>query len=399
MNNPEFAPFPTEEYVARFRKAQSEMDSHDIDALLVTGKENVIYFSGLQTIGWNSKHRPVGVIIPREASLDPIIVLPETLLFVAHETSWIANVRPWGGWRIKGAPSDPIIAIQQAIYELGLARAKIGMELGYGQRLAMSHADYCALVDGLQEAQIVDGSDLLWNLRMVKSPREIDVIRKACDATTKAFEDGFQALHPGMTERELAGVMISRMGRETNEIPGFVMVRSGVRKYGMVNVTPFEKEMIKGELVVVDAGASYKDYWSDFMRMASIGEPTSEQWRFFEANLAAQQAGIAAIKPGVTTGEVFDVCYEVLVNSGLKEHAKLERIGHGVGLDVHEPPSIGRGSTTVIQPGMVLTVEPIFSDQPNYQIGNFALEDVVEVTEDGHKILSQFPKELHVVPA
>lgn len=397
MRNPEFAPFPTDEYIARFDKARAEMETRELDALIVTSQENVVYFSGLQTIGWDSKHRPLAVILPRAKNCPPIMVLPETLYFVARETSWIDELRPWGGWRYPDAPTDPIVAIQLAIRDVLSDKSVIGLELGYGQRVGMSQSDFALLTANLGEAKIADASELLWALRMIKSPREADALRKACAATSAAFQAGFQALRAGMTEKELAGLMFSTMAAETNERPGFMMVRSGIRKYGMVNVLPFPKPMVEGELVVVDAGAKYKDYWADFMRMASIGEPTSEQRRFFDADLESQSAGVAALKPGAVAGDIFDICNNVLIARGLGEHAKIERIGHGVGLDMHEPPSIGRGSKTVIEPGMVLTVEPIFSDQPNYQLGNFALEDVVLITEAGQEILSLFPKELHIV--
>ncbi|MBM3302380.1 MAG: aminopeptidase P family protein, partial [Deltaproteobacteria bacterium] len=122
-----------------------------------------------------------------------------------------------------------------------------------------------------------------------------------------------------------------------------------------------------------------------------------EQRRFFDAELESLDAGVKAVKPGATTGDIFDACYRVLLDGGFGDHLTLERVGHCVGLDMHEPPSIDRGGTTVLQPGMMLTVEPIFSDQPNYQIGNFGVEDQVLVTETGYEIMSHFPKELHVV--
>lgn len=398
MHQPEFAPFPNEEYAARVEQAREEMAKAGIDALVVTAKENVVYFSGLQTIGWISKHRPLGVIIPANASRSPMIVLPETLVDVARETSWIEELRPWGGWRSADAAPSPIIGIQRALAETDLENATIGLELGYGQRVGMSQEDYGSLLSGLPNVTVVDGSKVIWKLRMIKSQREIDAIRIACAATTRAFEEGFAAIEEGTSEADLAGIMLGRMAAETNEVPGFMMVRSGTRKYGMVNVLPFDKPMVKGDLVVTDAGARYKDYWADYMRMASIGEPSADQRRFFDAEYESQKAGVAAIKPGATTGEVFDACYDVLVDHGLKEHATLERVGHGLGLDPHEAPSIDRGGSTVIEPGMVLTVEPIFSDLPDYQIGNFAIEDVVVVTETGNEVLSLFPTELFVVP-
>lgn len=395
---PEFAPFPTEEYLKRVEKARQKMGEYNIDALLLTSKENVVYFSGILTIGWGSKHRPMGVVVPRSSDKPVVIIIPETLFDVSYQSSWIDEVRPWGGWRRKDALPDPIAAFTDACNFLGVTNGNIGLELGYGQRLAMSQEDYDHLRSNLTNACFVDAGPLLWDLRIIKSEREVEALRKAADATTKAFEAGFSALKPGMTERELGGIIMAEIAIQTNELPGFMMVRSGSKKYGMVNVEPFDKPIVNGEIVVVDVGANYKYYWSDFMRMACMGEPSPDQKHFFEAELASQQAGVDVIEPGIKLGDIFDACYNELIERGFKEHVPgLERVGHGVGLDVHEPPSIARGSEVIAQPNMILTVEPIFWDQPNHAIGNFAIEDMVLVTETGHEVLSKFPKELYIV--
>ena len=400
FREPEYAYFPTEEFLHRVEKARALMDQEGLDALLLTAKENVIYFSGIRTIAWNSKHRPMGIVLPREKDKPIISVVPESLYEVSYYSSWIEELRPWGGWRRKDAAPDPITAFVNAFYELDVAKGRLGLELGYGQRLAMSQEDYSDLLARLEGASIVDAGPLIWDLRIIKSTREVEALRKVCEATTRGFEKGFSALKPGMTERQLGAIIMSELALQTEELPGFMMIRSGQMKYGMVNVEPFEKPMVPGELVVVDVGANYKHYWSDFMRMASIGNPSSEQKRFFNADLASQKAGVEQIKPGNKLHQIFDACYEVLLEHGMEEHVPgLERVGHGLGLDVHEPPSIARGSEVVIQPNMVLTVEPIFWDRPDHKIGNFALEDVVLVTEDGHEILSTFPKDLYVVEA
>jgi Xaa-Pro dipeptidase len=398
FREPEYAMFPTEEYQSRVKKARALMEERGIDALLLTAKENVVYFAGIRTIGWNSKHRPMGIVIPRASDQPVLTILPENLYEVSYYSSWIDELRPWGGWRIPDAAPDPLTAFHNACQELGVANGTIGVELGYGQRVAMSQEDYTDLTGRLSTARLVDAGPLLWDLRMIKSPREIEMLRKACDATTKAFERGFSAMRPGMTERELGSIILAELALQTQELPGFVMIRSGEMKYGMVNVEPFEKPMRPGDLVVVDVGANYNYYWSDFMRMASIGPPSAEQRRFFDADLASQKAGVAVIKPGIKLHEIFDACYEVLMEHDMKEHVPgLERVGHGVGMDVHEPPSIAKGSQTVVQKNMVLTVEPIFWDRPDHKIGNFAIEDVVLVTDNGHEILSTFPKELYIV--
>lgn len=397
---PAYSMFPNEEYESRLAKARALMEERGIDALLLTAKENVIYFSGIRTIGWNSKHRPMGIVLPRDSSKPLMQILPENLVDVSFHSSWIDELRPWGGWRIKDADPDPLTGFYEACKYLGVDKGTIGLELGYGQRIAMSQDDFSTLTGKLSDATFVDGGPLMWDLRMIKSPLEVEMLRKACDATTKAFERGFGEMRPGMTERELGGIIMSELALQTQELPGFIMIRSGEMKYGMVNVAPFEKPMEEGDLVVVDVGANYNYYWSDFMRMASIGEPSAEQRRFFDADLASQKAGVAVIKPGIKLHEIFDACYDVLMEHDMKEHVPgLERVGHGLGLDVHEPPSIARGSQVVVQENMVLTVEPIFWDRPDHVIGNFAIEDIVLVTETGHEILSAFPKDLYIVEA
>jgi Xaa-Pro aminopeptidase len=397
---PAYAMFPTEEFLARVEKARTLMEKRGIDALLLTAKENVIYFTGIRTIGWNSKHRPMGVVIPRDNSKPVVSVIPETLVDVSFHSSWVDDIRPWGGWRVANADPDPLTGFQRACESLGVDKGTIGLELGYGQRIAMSQDDFKILTNGLPGATFVDAGTLVWDLRIIKSPREVDMLRKACDATDKAFEKGFKSIHPGMTERELGGIIMSELALQTDELPGFIMVRSGPMKYGMVNVAPFEKPLNPGDLVVVDVGANYNYYWSDFMRMASIGEPSAEQKRFFAAEIDSQQAGVDVIKPGIPLHDIFDACYEKLMEHGMKDHVPgLERVGHGLGLDVHEPPSIGKGIEVIAQPGMILTVEPIFWDRPNHVVGNFAIEDVIAVTETGQELLSKFPKTLYIAEA
>jgi Xaa-Pro aminopeptidase len=397
--DPPYSLFAATEYYERVERARIAMDEAGVDGLLLTSKENVAYFGGIRTIGWTSKHRPLGVLVPAASDQPVVMVLPETLMEVAEATSWVTELRPWGGWRRPDAPRDPIVGIATAVAELGIgAGSTLGLELGYGQRLGMSQSDFSGLQERLTGVNLTDGGPLLWRLRMLKSSAEIEALRAACDATSRGFQRGFDALRPGMTERELSAIILSELSLASGEMPGFLMVRSGQQKYGMINCEPFEKPMEPGDLVVVDVGAQYHYYWSDFMRMASVGEPTAEQRRFFEANLAAQQAGMDAIAPGVTCGEVFERTHQVLVDAGLGEHVDgMERIGHGVGLDPHEPPSIERGSSAVIEENMVLTVEPIFWDKPAHEVGNFAIEDMVVVTETGAERISMFPRELRVV--
>lgn len=392
-----YASFEQSEYETRLEKLQREMNARGMDAILVTGKENVVYFAGLETVGWDSKHRPLGCILPADG--DPVLVIPESLVYVAEVTSWVRDVRLWGGFKRAGIPRDPVVGIVEAIKDLNLAQGTLGLELGYGTRIAMSQADYLHLTSLLPDATLVDNAEAIWALRMIKSAAEIEVMREVCHHTCEAFRVGFEAMRGGMTERELAGIIFAEMSARTNYRPGFIGIRSGPLKYTMMNVPPFDKPFEPGDLVVVDGGAIVKDYWCDMMRMASIGEPSEEQRRFFDVDLAAQKAGMAAIKPGAKVSEPCQAALDVIVDGGLKQHVpSLERVGHGLGLEVHEPPSLALGGEASIQPGMVLTVEPIFSDLPNFEIGNFAMEQILLVTETGTELLTPFTDELWVAP-
>jgi len=391
-----YAAFPGEEYRMRWQRAQQLMKDAGMDGLIVSSKENVVYFTGIETVGWDSKHRPLGVIIPAQG--EPAVVLAETLMTVAELTCAVANRYPWGGWRYPDAPKDPIVGILQAVSDLGISSGSIGMEFGYGQRVGMSQDDLQLLLKGLSAASVVDASGLLWELRIIKTPREIAMMRKVCLDTCAAFQAGYEALHAGMTEMELMGVIFAEMCRLTNCRPSFLGIRSGKEKYPMINVMPFDKPIEQGDLVVIDGGATYRYYHCDMMRMVSMGEPTSEQKRFYECELEAQSAGVAAMRPGATAAEVCQAAIDVIDRRGFRRHApNIERIGHGLGLDVHEPPSMALANQQLLRPGMILTSEPIFSDLPHYQIGNFAVEDVVLITETGHEVMTPLTKELLVI--
>jgi Xaa-Pro dipeptidase len=392
-----YSAFERGEYESRHRRLQEEMARRELDAILVTGKENVVYFTGLETVGWDSKHRPLGAVLPCDE--EPALIIPESLAYVAEATSWVTDVRLWGGFKRSGVPSDPVTAIAETIKDLGLGSGRLGLELGYGTRIAMSQADYLQLAGLLDGAELVDNAEAIWSLRMIKSLAEIEIMREVCEHTCAAFSVGFEAMRGGMTERELAGIMYAEMASRTNFRPGFIGIRSGKLKYSMMNVPPFDKPFEAGDLVVVDGGAIVKDYWCDMMRMASIGEPSAEQRHFFDVDLAAQRAGMAAVKPGASVSEPCEAALEVIRSNGLGEHApSLERVGHGLGLEVHEPPSLALGGTTLIEPGMILTVEPIFSDLPDFSIGNFAMEQILLVTETGNELLTPFTDELWIAP-
>jgi len=390
-----YSQFPDEEFVGRYERFQGLLNESDLDAVVVTAKENVLYFSGLQTVGWDTKTRPVALIMARGE--EPIFVLPESLESVGHETTWVSKLALWGGWRVKEAAKNPIDGVVNTLKSLGLDKGRIGMEFGEEMYLAMHMTEFFDLQRQLPAAKLMDAAPLIWELRMIKTPREIDYLRKACTATCKAFERAYAVIAEGMSEQDLAGEMFQEMTKQTSFSPGFVVVRSGPLKYKMVNVPPFPgKNLEKGDMILLDAGAKYNDYCCDMMRMANIGGPTDEQLAFFEAESQAQWAGVQTLRDGVPAKDVVSAAVEAFDRLGFMEHVgTMERIGHGVGLDVHEPPNIAASNDQRLRSGMVVTVEPIFRDKEG-QVGNFGIENNLLITDDGYEDLTPLSRDLFV---
>lgn len=374
------------------------MEEANINALLLSSRDNIVYFTGLPNIGWQLYPvSSLATIVPMDGEVTSII--PGSLYASATKNTWVKNQiwMPRYPEKFPNAPLTPIAAIKKVFKELNLTNSTIGMELGLHTRIGWTQNMFQEFKTTFPNITIIDATDLLWKLRMIKSKAEIEALKKACDATNEAFRVSFESLRPGMTERELGTIAYVTMTEQTGYRPSFVMIRSGPKKYDMVNCPPFDKEIEKGDILVLDLGATYKGYTCDFMRMACIGEPTREQKEYFDVQLSSQIAGVEAVGPGVKVNEVCGACVRVIDEMGFADKVTPVRgVGHGLGLSGGEPPSMSCSSDTILEPGMFITVEPIFTDK-EAKIGSFAIEDNIVITKTGKKIFSTFPKELWVV--
>jgi Xaa-Pro aminopeptidase len=212
-----------------------------------------------------------------------------------------------------------------------------------------------------------------------------------------------------MTEKELASVMASTMyaeGAEFGAQPSFLVIMSGPDRYQTVNALASDKPVEEGDLVLIDGGAVFGGYSTDFIRQACLGEPTADQRRWFEICVEANDASIAAIRPGVSGADVYDAGIAVFEREGLLEHNVLNIVGHGTGMEVHELPWLGERDSvytaeTVLEPGMVVCIEPVIAgmDGPQWRAGAFIVEEKVLVTETGAEVLTtDLDKDLWVQP-
>jgi Xaa-Pro aminopeptidase len=233
-------------------------------------------------------------------------------------------------------------------------------------------------------------SGLLMRQRIVKDAEELKLIRAAVQLGAKVYLEALQSLRPGISEVEVAAKLeyaARQAGADGMSFDTIVAAgKRGALPHGRASSAPVPRR----GFVVVDSGVILRDYCSDMTRTVHVGRVRRIERMWYQAVLQAQLAGIAAVRPGVTAGEVDEAARSVL------RKAKLDRYfthstGHGVGLEIHEPPRLGKGQTERLEPGMVITIEPgIYMPEK----GGIRIEDMVVVTGGGAEVLTPVTKEL-----
>jgi Xaa-Pro aminopeptidase len=242
-------------------------------------------------------------------------------------------------------------------------------------------------------AQMVAVDGWIEQLRMVKSPEELALIRRSVALNSEAFEQAVKRVKPGMTEADLAAELEYRMRRLGAERPSFETIVAGGERSALPHAQPTSARLENGQLVVVDMGATRDGYCSDMTRMLFLGEPGPKVKRMYKAVLEAQLAGVDAVRGGAPTRKVDAAARNVLKHYGL-DRAFVHSTGHGLGLEIHEPPRIGKKDKGRLQAGMAVTIEPgVYLEG----FGGIRIEDTVVVTDSGCEILTATPKDLRVL--
>ncbi len=377
--------FPTTEYTGRVDKVRRLMADKRMDGLFLTTGPNLTHLSGYPS-PWRSVSRPFIFILPLEG--DPILIVQNGRQFEARAYSWVSEVRTYT--ELSRAPLPETL---QAFHDLGLSKGRVGAELGFEQCLDIPFLDFIQLQERLPEIEFVDVGPVLWEARMRKSEAEITLLRKACQITSRAYERTFPQLKVGMSEAEVARIMsISTM--ELGGSSPFVVITSGDGNYDFASKRPSQRKIQKGDLVWMDAGCSVGGYWSDFSRAGVVGGPSPEQERAQSLIHETTMMGVEMVRPGVRASEIARACNAELDRLDLPVTSSISglasRIGHGVGLAVTELPHVAEYDDTVLEPGMVITIEPGVATP----YGTFHVEENVLVTGDGHELLSTASREL-----
>ncbi len=356
------------------KRLDTLLENSEADLVAFVPGENMVYFTGLH---FHLSERPIlGLYNDQGLSF----IIPEL------ETAKLEARPELEARRFLWADHDGYeAAFSEAVSALlpGNANCALdGQTLRLFEWLALERA-------GLSAADALDIGDLFLNLRARKAPEEIANMQRAIDISEAALEATMNWAQPGMTERQIADRLGAEMLDRGAQGLAFLLALTG-EKSGLPHGDTGDRVWGEDEFLLIDFGARYQDYPADITRTFCKGEPTAQMRAMYEAVYQANKAAREFARPGVSCEAVDRVARAVIDEAGLGEYF-IHRLGHGLGLSVHELPNIVEGNTRALEPGMVFTIEPgVYLPG----VGGVRIEDNVVVTEDGIDVLTSYPREL-----
>ena len=269
---------------------------------------------------------------------------------------------------------------------------KLGIRtLGFEQDM-MTYSMY-ELYKQVISAQFVPVSGLIEKIRLIKTQEEINIIKVACEIADKAFSHILTYIKPGVTELDVSNELEFFMRKQGATSSSFdIIVASGLRS-ALPHGVATNKVIEQSDFVTLDFGAYYNGYISDITRTVAVGKPSAKLVEMYNTVLESQLLALEKVGPGMTGREADAIARDYLVSKGYGE-AFGHSLGHGIGLEVHENPGLSMRSTTVLEPNMVVTIEPgVYLPG----IGGVRIEDDIVITDKGNEILTHSSKQLIIL--
>lgn len=367
-------PISADERRGRIERARRLMADQKIDALMLCSGTSLVYFTNIR---WSGGERLFTCIVPAKG--EPFFVCPA---FEEDRAREQIALGPFAGGkadvRIWQEHESPYDRVAQGLRDRGLSTGRMGME----------ETVKFVFSDGVSKAApgmtVVSGTGVTAGCRGIKDGHELELMRLASAVTLKAYEAAWKALADGMTQNDFARLVSqahTRLG-----FNGGAGVQVG--PYSALPHGSIQPQVIReGTILLIDGGCSVEGYASDLSRTFVLGKPTDKMKRVFEIERKAQDAALAAARPGVPCEDVDAAARKVIVDAGFGPDYKYftHRVGHGMGMDGHEWPYLVRGNKLPLAPGMV------FSDEPGIYIpGEFGvrLEDDMYITDGGARLFT-----------
>ena len=357
----------------RIRKAQILMQAENIDALLLEAGSALIYFTGVK---WRRSERFTGVIIPKEGDIvfiTPYFEEPSVRESMAFE----AEIRTWH------EHEDPFKIVVDILRDRKILQGKLAIEE------TIRHFIVNGIAKLTSVTQLVSGKKITRGCRMFKSTNELALMQVANNVTLEAYRYVYKNIQVGMSPRDIGSMM-----SEASTSLGGVVKFSGVllnEASAYPHGTKQPQQVKEGGMILMDCGCSVHDYVSDISRSWVFGEPTKKQRQVWNTVKQGQELALETAQVGVPAGQVDDVVRAFYTKMGYGPDYETpglsHRLGHGIGIDGHEPINFVRGESTKLAPGMC------FSDEPGiYIFGEFGvrLEDCLYITETGPKLFTNF---------
>ncbi|MFD2679437.1 M24 family metallopeptidase [Bacillus seohaeanensis] len=360
----------------RLSELKTYLKQNDWQGGVITSRNNIFYLSGFD---YEPHERFVGIFIFPEK--DPLFVLPNMEVSMLLENNWNA---PYLGYEDS-----------ENIWEK--LEGYLG-EFGEIENFAVENSQITFSTIKKLQALLPNGEfqnidEKLSKMRMVKSEKEIENLRVAAEFADFAIGVGINALKEGISELEVLGEIEYQLKKKgIREMSFSAMVLFGENASNPHGVTG-ENTLQKGDSVIFDLGVKYNGYSSDITRTVFFKETNEQMENIYNTVLQANLAAIEKCKVGNKIGEIDKVARKVISGEGYQKYFP-HRIGHGLGIDVHEEPSLHANNHETLIKGMVLTVEPgIYIST----LGGVRIEDDIVITENGVEILTKFSKELQIV--
>jgi Xaa-Pro aminopeptidase len=373
----------------RLAQARALMEQAGLDGLLLIASTNLTFLSGYPYVDTNLA-RPFFFLLPRTEP--PALLVHEGRQFEARANSWVEDVRVY-----KRLSVAPVAELEALLRDRGLRGRRIGAEIGFEQRIGLPFGEFERLRVELAPTELVDAAAVLWRLRMVKPSWDLDSLRRACKLTAEAYEATFAGTRSGQQERDvLERFALEHIRRGGG--PGWAVVTSGRGNYDAVLGAGSERILESGDMVWVDGGCCVDGFWSDYGRGGVVGGASQEQRDLQRLIHEITIEGVELARPGAPLREVAAhvnarvEAIEAPVTSCISSLAG--RVGHGIGFDITEPPHVSEDDPTILEPGMVITIEPGVATE----YGIFHVEENVIVTEAGPEVISVSPWELRALP-
>jgi Xaa-Pro aminopeptidase len=371
--------FPVAEFQDRLKRAQQMMQDAGLSALLLTTEAEVRYFTGFLTRFWESPTRPWFLVVP--LSGEPIAVIPAIGAHLMQQT-WITDIRTW---RAPNYSDDGIGLLCDTLVQITGPNDRIGIPDLMESSVRMPLSALRALETQLSPRLLTGDAAIVRRLRLSKSDAEIVKIATACEIAERAFARVNEIAAIGIPLSEVFRRFQAHCLEEGADWVPYLAGAAGQGGYGDVISPASDLPLVQGDVLMLDTGLVWDGYFCDFDRNFSVGNANSTFQAAHVQLMEAVQSGMASAKPGAVISDLFHAMNDV-VNAG-NDGSDAGRLGHGVGMQLTEWPSIIKDDHTRLEPGMVLALEPAVATVDGLLMVH---EENIVITESGARFLSDF---------